>query len=66
MKGSVASLLLVRVLVAVSRERRDDGAAAESPPLCRRGLPEGFLPVMVLLEGGAEDEEEAPVLSMWK
>lgn len=65
MHGSVASLL-VRVLVAVSRDRREAGAAPESVP-CSRGLPEGFLPVMLLLAGAAADEEEdAPVRSMWK
>lgn len=63
MHGSVASLLLVRVRVAVSRDRRDEGAAESVP--CSRGLPEGFLPVMLLL-AGADEEDDAPVLSMWK
>lgn len=63
MHGSVASLL-VRVLVAVSRERREEGAAESVP--CSRGLPEGFLPVMLLLLAGADEEDDAPVLSMWK
>lgn len=65
--GSVASLLVRVLAVAASRERLEEGGATASPPApCRRGLPEGFLPVTEAAAGLADDEDEPPVRSMWK